>query len=118
MHQLTSIGKWRLKVRVKWDKYRFDGEFGWENRPDSRAGSYGESEWDDFKVGSEATNYTLGIGNQLSKDNWEGDPFHSHNLDGMQFSTRIVTMIGIVGATAHLIPIMEDGGTMIVLAFV
>ena len=88
MHQLTSIGKWRLKVRVKWDKYRFDGEFGWENRPDSRAGSYGESEWDDFKVGSEATNYTLGIGNQLSKKNWEGDPFHSHKLDGMQFSTR------------------------------
>ena len=82
MHQLTSTGKWRLKVKVKWDKNYPDGS------ADPRAGTYGESEWDDFQVGSEATNYQLGIGNQLSKDNWEGDPFHSHDLDGMQFSTR------------------------------
>ena len=82
MHQLTSTGKWRLKVKVKWDQNAFG------RGADSRAGTYGESEWDDFQVGSEATNYQLGIGNQLSKNNWEGDPFHSHNLDGMQFSTR------------------------------
>ena len=81
MHQLTSTGKWRLKVRVKWDKNN-DGS------ADSRAGTYGESEWDDFKVGSEATNYQLGIGNQLRKNNFGvRDPFHSDDLNGMQFST-------------------------------
>merc|ERR1712074_318268 len=87
----TSTGKWRLKVRVKWDKNRgtWDGQ-KYPTTADSRADTYGESEWDDFQVGSEATNYTLGIGNQLSKNNWEGDPFHypRDGLNGMQFSTR------------------------------
>ena len=89
MHQLTSIGKWRLKVRVKWDTNRgtWDGQ-KYPTTADSRADTYGESEWDDFQVGSEATNYQLRIGNQLSKNNWEGDPFHSRNLDGMQFTTQ------------------------------
>merc|ERR1712142_1050109 len=90
LHQMTSSGKWKLKIRVKWDKdYVLSGK-GWERvlRADSRAGRFGESEWEDFRVGSEATNYQLGIGNQLSKNNWEGDPFHSHDLNGMQFSTR------------------------------
>merc|ERR1712142_27609 len=83
LHRLTSTGKWRLKVRVKWDK---NGYPSYDT--DSRAGTYGESEWADFQVGSEATNYRLGIGNQLSKNNWEGDPFHDHDLNGMPFSTR------------------------------
>merc|ERR1712142_605612 len=85
LHRLTSTGKWRLKVRVKWDK---NGYPSYDT--DSRAGTYGESEMDDFQVGSEATNYRLGIGNQLSKDNWEGDPFHYSDLDlnGMAFSTK------------------------------
>ena len=82
MHQLTSSSKWRLKVRVKWDK-NLGGS------ADSRVGTYGESEWDDFKVGSEATNYQLGIGNQLRKNNFGvRDPFHSDDLNGMQFSTQ------------------------------
>merc|ERR1712142_1365027 len=88
LHRLTSTGKWRLKVRVKWDK---NGYPSYDT--DSRAGTYGESEWDDFQVGSEATNYTLGIGNQLRKDNFgTSDPFindgayNSHN--GMAFTTK------------------------------
>ena len=85
IHQLTSTGKWRLKVKVKWDKIGAGDEITGE---DSRSGSYGESEWDDFQVGSEATNYQLGIGNQSRKDNWEGDPFHKHNLHGMAFTTK------------------------------
>ena len=89
LHRLTSTGKWRLKVRVKWDKNQetWDGQ-KYPTTADSRANTYGESEWDDFQVGSEATNYQLGIGNQLSKNNWEGDPFHRHDFNGMQFSTR------------------------------
>ena len=85
IHQLTSIDKWKLKVRVKWDKIGAGDKI---TGADSRSGSYGESEWDDFKVGSEATNYQLGIGKQLSKDNWEGDPFHKHDLNGMAFTTK------------------------------
>jgi len=83
LHRLTSGGKWRLKVKVKWDK-KWNGKDYKDD--DFRTGTYGESEWNDFKVGSEATNYQLGIGNQLSKDNWEGDPFSIHN--GMAFTTK------------------------------
>ena len=101
LHQLTSSGKWRLKVKVTWDKnaLRTDDKFV-EGEADSRAGTVGESEWDDFRVRSEATDYQLRIGTQLSKQNWEGDPFHGVKylrdsifiskaiINGMRFSTR------------------------------
>merc|ERR1711915_136064 len=70
----------------KWDKnWRLASD-----EADSRAGTYGESEWDDFQVGSEATNYQLGFGKQRRKVNWIGDPFSDSqwDLNGMAFSTK------------------------------
>ena len=84
---MTSTGRWRLKVRVIWDKNYLTMT---SDEPDYRAGTHGRSEWDDFQVGSEATNYQLGIGNQRSKDNWDGDQFHvgGREAHGLPFSTR------------------------------
>ena len=87
LHELTSSGKWTLKVRVTWDRIRVGrrGEYVYSSDP--RAGSRGEAEWDDFKVGSEATNYQLGVGNQLRASNWLGDVWGGPGYSGMQFTT-------------------------------
>ena len=82
MHERTKSGNWKLKVELKYDLLR-------NGNPSPRAGTWGVGEWDNFVVASEADNFRLTIGSRTQVDNMgSGDPFDSHTLNGMQFSTE------------------------------
>jgi len=81
IHQLTSYGNWMLKVQVRYDLLN-------SGKPDPKAGTIGEAQWGSFSVAGESSNYRLTIGKKISGSNFAADPFHSHEHNGMAFTTK------------------------------
>jgi len=80
MHDITTNGRWYLKIEVKYD-------LDWKDKPSSRQGQTGVGVWESFFVASEEEEFKLSIGNLIEKENiGDNDPMRYSN--GIKFSTE------------------------------
>jgi len=74
MHKLTSVGRWKLKVKI------------WGQSKDA------EGEWESIAVASESDKYRLTVGKKISMTNLSRDPMLDNggggSMNGMAFTTR------------------------------
>jgi len=91
VHELTSEGRWTLKIQFK-----YPGNWEQDNEVDSpRSRKYGEVEWENFSVGPAEEDYPLRLGEQISATNYRGDPF----IEDVAFDGKIWNQRGAVFST-------------------